>query len=227
MGPDHRAGGGRTRRLDYAARVSFYGRLFAAVYDRMMAGTEEAGLADMRREVLSHARGEVIEIGAGTGVNLEHYGRGPARLVLTEPEEPMARRLRRHAAASDVEAEVVQAPAEALPFADDSFDTAVTTLALCTVGHQGRALGELRRVLRPGGRLLFIEHVRSDEPKVARWQDRLHRPWRAFGHGCNCNRDTGGAIRRAGFEIEELVPGNVPKAPPIVRPLIRGRASSP
>ncbi len=207
--------------------MSLYGRFFAAAYDRLMAGTEEAGLADMRREVLSSARGDVLEIGAGTGVNLKHYGNGAKRLVLSEPEEPMARRLRRHAALSGIEAEVVQAPAEALPFADDSFDTAVATLALCTVGDQDRALGELRRVLRPGGQLLFIEHVRSDDPKVARWQDRVHRPWRAFGHGCNCNRATGDAIGRAGFEIRELIPGALPKAPPIVRPLIRGQASSP
>jgi ubiquinone/menaquinone biosynthesis C-methylase UbiE len=207
--------------------VSLYGRLFAAMYDRMMAGTEEAGLADMRRELLADARGDVVEIGAGTGANLQYYGSVADRLVLTEPEEPMVQRLRRHAASNGSPAEVVQAPAEALPFPDDSFDTAVTTLALCTVEDQDRAIGELRRVLRPGGRLLFLEHVRSDDPKLARWQDRLLPLWRAFGHGCNCNRATGDSIRRAGFEMQELVPGSLPKAPPLARPLIRGRAALP
>jgi ubiquinone/menaquinone biosynthesis C-methylase UbiE len=207
--------------------MSLYGRMFAAAYDRMMAGTEKAGLAEMRENLLSGVRGEVLEIGAGTGVNLKHYGSGAERLVLTEPEEPMVRRLRRHAAANGSPADVVQAPAEELPFADDSFDTAVATLALCTVDDQDRAIAELRRVLRPGGELLFLEHVRSDDPKLARWQDRLLPLWRAFGHGCNCNRATGDSIRRAGFEMRELVHGSLPKAPPLARPLIRGRAASP
>jgi ubiquinone/menaquinone biosynthesis C-methylase UbiE len=207
--------------------MSLYGRIFAAAYDRLMAGTEEAGLADMRDDLLSRAHGEVLEIGAGTGVNLEHYGTGPQRLVLTEPEEPMVRRLRRHAETKGSKAEVVQAPAEALPFADDSFDTAVATLALCTVDDPHRAIGELRRVLRPGGELLFLEHVRSDDPKLARWQDRLLPYWRRFGHGCNCNRPTADSIRRAGFEIQELIPGELPKSPPLARPLIRGWAASP
>src|SRR3954462_9766551 len=157
--------------------------MFAAMYDRMLAGTEKAGLADMRKDLLSRAQGDVLEIGAGTGVNLDYYG--PAqRLVLTEPEEPMVRRLRSHAQGKSGGAEVVQAPAESLPFPDDTFDTAVATLALCTVGDADRAIGELRRVLRPGGQLLFLEHVRSDDPKLAKWQDRLLPLWKRFGHGC-------------------------------------------
>jgi len=207
--------------------MSLYGRLFAAGYDRLMAGTEEAGLAEMRSALLSRAHGEVIEVGAGTGVNLEHYGTGPQRLVLTEPEEPMVRRLRAHVEAKGAVAEVVQAPAEALPFPDDSFDTAVATLALCTVDDPHRAIGELRRVLRPGGELLFLEHVRSDDPKLAKWQDRWIPVWRRFAHGCHCNRPTADSIRQAGFEIEELIPGSLPKSPPLARPLIRGWAASP
>jgi ubiquinone/menaquinone biosynthesis C-methylase UbiE len=206
--------------------VSLYGRVFAAMYDRMMAGTEKAGLADMRKELLSRAHGDVLEIGAGTGVNLRYYG--PAeRLVLTEPEEPMVRRLRSHARGKGGSVEVVQAPAESLPFPDGTFDTAVATLALCTVGDADRAIGELRRVLRPGGQLLFLEHVRSDDPKLAQWQDRLLPLWKRFGHGCNCNRPTADSIRHAGFEIEELTPGELPKAPPLARPLIRGWAVAP
>jgi ubiquinone/menaquinone biosynthesis C-methylase UbiE len=207
--------------------VGLYGRIFAAVYDRMMAGTEEAGLTEKRAQLLSRAEGETVEIGAGTGLNLRHYRTDLERLVMTEPEEPMARRLREKAAESSVRAEVVEAPAEALPFPDDSFDTAVSTLALCTVEDPGKAIGELRRVLRPGGKLLFLEHVRADDPGLARWQDRVAPLWRAVGHGCNCNRPTPKLIEEAGFVIDELQPDQLPKAPPIVRPAVVGRALAP
>jgi ubiquinone/menaquinone biosynthesis C-methylase UbiE len=209
------------------AGVSLYGRFFAATYDRMMAGTEEAGLARMRAELIPRAEGRVIEIGAGTGRNLDHYTGAARQLVLTEPEEPMAARLRARAAATDLPVEVTSAPAESLPFEDASFDTAVTTLALCTVDDPDQALAELRRVLRPGGQLLFLEHVRSRNPRLARWQDRFAPVWRMVGHGCNCNRPTADSIRRAGFELEQLEHDRVPKAPPIVRPAIRGRAVAP
>ncbi len=194
-------------------------RVFAAMYDRMLAGTEEAGLRDHRRAIVSQARGRVLEIGAGTGLNLEHYGPEATDLVLTEPEEPMARRLR----ARLTRGEVVEAPADRLPFADDSFDTVVSTLVLCTVPDQERALEEIRRVLKPDGRLLFLEHVRSHDAKVARWQDRLLPAWRFVGHGCHPNRDTAAALARAGFAVE-LESWRMPKAPAIVRPAIEGVA---
>jgi ubiquinone/menaquinone biosynthesis C-methylase UbiE len=200
--------------------MSLYGRIFAAIYDRLMAGTEEAGLGDRRHRLLADATGRVIEIGAGTGVNLQHYGDGVTELVLTEPEEPMAKRLEQRAAGR---ATVTRAPAEALPFPDDSFDTAVSTLALCTVSDPDRALAEIDRVLRPGGKLLFIEHVRSDDPGVARWQDRIAPMWRRVGHGCNCNRLTHDLIR-AEFGTADIEDGEMPKAPPIFRPLKQGRA---
>jgi ubiquinone/menaquinone biosynthesis C-methylase UbiE len=207
--------------------VSLYGRLFASLYDRMLAGTERAGLAERRRDLLSRAQGRVIEVGAGTGANLSHYPAEIEEMVLTEPEEPMAKRLEGKLHDSGREGRVVRAPGESLPFADDSFDTAVSTLALCTVGDPDATLAELRRVLRPGGRLLFLEHVRSHEPGTARWQDRLAPLWRRVGHGCNCNRPTADLIRDAGFNVEELEEGELPKSPPIVRPLIAGRAVAP
>src|ERR671922_2617593 len=105
--------------------MSLYGRFFAAVYDRMLAGTEDAGLADRRHELLASAHGRVLEIGAGTGLNLDHYPDAVTELVLTEPEEPMAQRLEKKAAALGRPLSVVRAPAEDLPFPDDSFDTAV------------------------------------------------------------------------------------------------------
>ena len=206
--------------------MSLGGRFFAATYDAMLAGTEKAGLRARREALLSGVAGRVLEIGAGTGANLPLYGEAVESLTVTEPEAPMARRLERRAREQSRPVDVVQAPAEKLPFEDGQFDVAVSTLVLCTVGDQARALGELRRVLKPGGELLFIEHVRSDQPRAARWQDRLNGVSQAIGHGCNCNRLTLDAIRAAGFTITELEQDKLPKAPPTHRPLAIGTATA-
>ena len=137
----------------------------------------------------------------------------------------MARRLARRIREQPRAVELVQAPAEELPFADAQFDTVVSTLVLCTVSDQARALRELRRVLKPGGRLLFIEHVRSEEPRLASWQDRLNGLNRIVAHGCNCNRSTLDTIRAAGFTITSLERDQLHKAPPFVRPLVVGTAA--
>ena len=200
--------------------MSVMGRIFAAMYDRMMKGTEDAGLRERRAAVVGRARGRVLEIGAGTGLNLDHYGPEVTELVLTEPEAPMARRLR----AKATKGEIVEAGADRLPFPDDSFDTVVSTLVLCTVPDQDRAIAEIKRVLKPGGQLLFIEHVRSHDVKLAKWQDRVLPVWRFVGHGCHPNRDTAAALTRAGFTLE-LETWQMPKAPPIVRPVIEGVAT--
>ena len=134
----------------------------------------------------------------------------------------MARRLERKVAASNLRARVARAPVETLPFEDASFDEVVSTLALCTVSDQARALAEIRRVLKPSGRLLFLEHVRSDDPKLARWQDRLSGFNRRIAHGCNCNRDTLAGITGAGFEVTDVERDRLKKAPPIVTPLVVG-----
>lgn len=202
-------------------------RLFAALYDRMMAATEEAGLAERRRGLIGEARGRVLEIGAGTGANVALYPAAVTELVLTEPEAPMARRLRDRVAAERPAARVVEAGADALPFDDGAFDTVVSTLVLCTVPDQARALAEISRVLAPGGRLLMLEHVRADDPSLARWQDRLEGVWGVMGRGCHPNRDTPAALRRAGFAVERLERDRLPKAPPIVRPLIAAVARRP
>ncbi len=201
-----------------------WGRMFAAAYDRGLKSTEEAGLREMRRRLLAEAGGRVVEIGAGTGVNLELYPAAVESLALVEPDPHMAKRLRAHLAGSSRAAEIVEAPAERLPFAGASVDTAVATLVLCTVPDPVAAVAELARVLKPGGRLLFIEHVRAEDPGLARWQDRLERPWRFLGDGCHCNRDTAATLAASRFELAELEHGTLPKAPPIVRPLIRGTA---
>lgn len=204
-----------------------WGRLFATVYDRGLKATEEAGLREMRRQVLSAAAGRTIEIGAGTGANLGLYPEAVSELVLAEPDPHMARRLGEKLAQGGGGHELVQAPAERLPFEDASFDTAVFTLVLCTVPDQAAALAEAARVLRPGGKMLFLEHVRSNHPGVARWQDRLERPWRLLGDGCHCNRDTVAAIAASPLTLESVERGQMPKAPPIVRPLASGRAELP
>ncbi len=139
----------------------------------------------------------------------------------------MARRLRRRLADSDVQAEVVEAAAERLPFPDASFDTAVFTLVLCTVPDPDAALAETARILRPGGRMLFVEHVRSEDPGRARWQDRLERPWGFFANGCHPNRDTVALIGASPLELEAVDGGRLPKALPIVRPMARGAALRP
>lgn len=201
-----------------------WGRFFAAIYDRMLAASEEAGLRERRRELLTRAAGRTLELGAGTGINVELYPAAVTELILTEPFGPMARRLRERVAGSGRNAEVVVAAAEDLPVADASVDTVVVTLALCTVADPDGVLAEVARVLRPGGRLLFLEHVRSENPRTARWQDRLERPWQFAGHGCHPNRDTVATIEASPLELERLERGRVPKAAAIVEPLAVGVA---
>jgi ubiquinone/menaquinone biosynthesis C-methylase UbiE len=204
--------------------MSVWGRLFPVVYDRMIASTEKAGLGAHRKALLDVASGDVLEIGGGTGANLPFYGDGVLTLTVTEPERPMIRRLERRLQQDAPDALFLRAPAEDLPFEDASFDTVVSTLVLCTVDDQPRALRELWRVLRPGGSLLFIEHVRSEDPKLARWQDRV-RPLNArIGCGCQCNRATLDGITGAGFEVRRLVRDRLRHAGPFISPLIVGAA---
>jgi ubiquinone/menaquinone biosynthesis C-methylase UbiE len=201
-----------------------WGRGFAAVYDRGLKATEDSGLREMRRETLAAASGRTIDLGAGTGVNVDLFPEAVSELVLAEPDPHMLKQLRAKLAGRGGDITTVQAPAERLPFEDDSFDTAVFTLVLCTVPDPIAALEEAARVLKPGGKLLFVEHVRSEEPRVARWQDRLEKPWRFLADGCHCNRDTVATIAASPFEVERVEHDELPKSPPLVRPLVRGSA---
>jgi ubiquinone/menaquinone biosynthesis C-methylase UbiE len=202
------------------------GRVFAMFYDRQMAKTEKAGLRNWRRDLIAGAHGKVIEIGAGTGSNAALYGSSVTELTLTEPEKPMLRRLEKRARADAPNATILCAPAEDLPFEDDTFDVAVSTLVLCGVSDQPRALRQLRRVLRPGGTLLFLEHVRADDAALAHKQDRMNGINR-FVVGCDCNRPTLDSIEAAGFTVTRLEHHTMPKAPPFVRPVIVGTATAP
>jgi ubiquinone/menaquinone biosynthesis C-methylase UbiE len=204
--------------------MSVWGRVFAAGYDRVMAAPEKAVLRGHRAALIGTVTGDVLEIGGGTGANLPFYGAGVETLVITEPEEPMARRLERKLADYPSPARVVRAPAEKLPLEDASFDYVVSTLVLCTVEDPVRALAEIHRVLKPGGQLVFLEHVRSRDPRLARWQDRLHGMQVRLAYGCHCNRRTLEDIEHAGFSILTMQHDRMRKAPPIVRPLIAGVA---
>jgi ubiquinone/menaquinone biosynthesis C-methylase UbiE len=208
--------------------MSLRNKLFALTYDRQMAGTEKAGLRAMRERLLAGAHGDVLEIGGGTGLNLTCYGPAVGSLTITEPQPPMLRRLERRVRAVGVRqhgpgATVLRAPAEDLPFDDQTFDVAVSTLVLCGVDDQPRALRELRRVLRPGGELLFIEHVRAGDPATARRQDRVNWLNRLVA-GCDCNRPTLETLGSAGFTVTEVEHTELPKAPKFIRPAIAGRA---
>lgn len=205
--------------------MSLRGRFFAMTYDHQIARVEKAGLGVIRKDLIATAGGDVLEIGGGTGANLALYDGDVQTLTVTEPERPMLRRLEKRVQAEAPHAKVLRAPAEDLPFNDDSFDTVVSTLVLCGVDDQPRALRELRRVLRPGGKLIFIEHVRSEDEKLAHMQDRMNFLNR-FVACCDCNRPTLRSIKAAGFEVTNLENGTLPKAPPFVRPMIYGTATT-
>jgi len=197
--------------------------VFAALYDRMMRRGEQRSMGRRRAGLIANAHGRTLEIGAGTGANIAHYPDGLPELILAEPFEPMRRRLERKLQESGRRARTLDASAEAIPLDDASVDTVVSTLVLCTVDFPDRALSEVARVLRPGGQLLFIEHVRSRSPRLAAWQDRLEPPWRHFGAGCRCNRDTIASVAAAGLATE-YEQEHWRGVPPIVAPLVIGRA---
>lgn len=182
-------------------------------------------MSTRRRNLLSRARGRTVELGSGTGLNLGYYPDGLDELILTEPEAAMRTRLARRLSRSRLRARVLDATAEHLPFADETVDTVVSTLVLCTVDDPDPVLREIGRVLRPGGRLLFLEHVRSDSPRLSLWQDRLAGPWRRFAEGCHCNRATLELLRASGLKVEDVQEMSWRAMPPIVRPLITGVAT--
>lgn len=200
-------------------------RLCAAIYDPFMRASERACLGVWRSELLSNAEGRVLEIGAGTGRNLEHYPEGLERLVVSEPDPHMRRRLEQESARLGRSVEVATASADALPFADASFDTVVSTLVLCSVPDPNASLAEVRRVLAPGGRFVFLEHVAADDrPERLRWQERLDPLWRRIAGGCRLTRRTHELIESTGFEMEWVRRESVRKALPIVRASVRGLA---
>lgn len=199
-------------------------RVFAAIYEPSLWVGERAGMRRHRHALLARARGRTLEIGSGTGLNLVHYPNDLDGLVLAEPYPSMRKRLENAVRRSRRNAQVIDARAERLPFDDATLDTVVSTLVLCTVDAPEVALREIARVLRPGGQLLFIEHVRSDSPTLARWQARLAGPWQRFAEGCRCNRATLELMDACGFR-HDAHPAAWRAMAPIVRPLVIGRAT--
>lgn len=199
---------------------TWWAKCFALLYDPSLWLGERAGMTQQRRALLRETRGRVLEIGAGTGLNVPHYPSGLSELILTEPDASMCRQLARRV---DGRATVIAAPADDLPVDDGSLDTVVATFVLCTVENPEVALREIRRVLRPDGQLLLIEHVRSDVRRLASLQRLLRKPWSRFARGCRCDQPTAELLRDAGFRTE-LRPARWHAMPPIVRPLVVGRA---
>jgi ubiquinone/menaquinone biosynthesis C-methylase UbiE len=189
-------------------------RWFAALYDPLTCWPERKIFAPLRTSLVGEVSGRVLEIGAGTGANFPHYQPGQT-IVTTEPDQFMLRRARQRAQALGLAVELYQCPAEALPFADASFDSVISTLVLCSVTDQAASLAEIRRVLKPGGTFRFIEHVRASG-RLGRLQDLVTPVWRYFGAGCHPNRRTAQSIRAAGFEMVEVDRQSLPIIPLIV-----------
>lgn len=205
-------------------------RLFARWYPLVCERAEKAGQADIRAGLLSEASGRALEIGAGSGINLPHYGDAVSELVISEPSTHMLRALRPqlHSRPPRVGSwELAQADAQQLPFADSSFDTVVATYVLCSVDDPQRTLSEIARVLRPGGRYLYMEHVHAGEgTRLGRFQDLVEVPHRYIAAGCHPNRRTERLLEASPLTVERLEHANQPRSFPTVRPIIIGTAQA-
>lgn len=209
-------------------------RLTAAFYDRFTAGVEAAGLSTWRRDLVAGLEGEVLEIGAGTGHNLRWYPSTVTRLVLTEPDAHMRAKLEPKVAATadrgdgPAVVEVLDRSSEDLGVADASVDAVVATLVLCTVPDPAATLAEVRRVLRPGGRFVYLEHIAAtDTPRTLRWQEHLEPLWKRLAGNCHLTRTTERAVVDAGFAVETEWREAMPAAPAVLRPTVRGIARRP
>ncbi len=178
---------------------------------------------EKRTQLLASARGSVLEIGAGTGFNLPYYPSAVSAITVTDPVDGMLKRARKRAAKAGKEIRTTRASAEALPFEDASFDTVVASFVLCSVDDQDRALAEIRRVLASAGQYLFMEHVRAEDPALARKQDRIEGLWRRICFGCHPNRDTLPRIESR-FDVQEVERDRAPQGPKVVQPYVLGRA---
>jgi len=196
----------------------------AYLNDRLSARVEKAFLKSWRQELLKHVYGEVLEVGAGTGANIDHYPDQVTRLVLTEPDKHKRRILEKKISGKGLDrVQISDGTAEQISAEDESFDCVVAFIVFCCVSNPGTALEEIKRVLKPGGYFVFLEHVAAAEgTSIRRWQNRLNPIWRIVGD--NLNRETEEAINTAGFKMKEIKRESIPKALPIYRPSIRGIA---
>lgn len=192
------------------------------LYDFAGRRVEKGELGERRHALVADIEGDVIEVGAGTGFNLPHYEKA-RRVVAVEPDPSMARRLPMRVAAATVPVEIVSGSAESLPFTDETFDAAVVTFVLCSVDEPQAALAEVRRVLKPDGRLVLLEHVRG-EGRLARWQDRCTPLHRKVAGNCHLNRDAKNEVAAAGFDATGLHTVRIPGSHPLVRSGLQGVA---
>lgn len=190
--------------LGWRVAVARNGRLFARCYGRRARGAERGEIGQRRRRLVAQASGRLLDLGAGTGESFKHVPGTVTEVIAVEPDPWMLRQAQRRVADTEVPVRFVRAVSDSLPFPQSSFDTAVAALVLCTVGALEGTVAELRRVLRPGGRLLLMEHVRATDDVLARLQDLVQRPWSWCNAGCRPNRRTLEAIQRAGFSLEEV-----------------------
>ena len=188
--------------------MSFYRRRVLPCLVHLAMGQKP--LLPFRRRVAGSAGGRVLEIGIGSGLNLPLYGAGVRAVIGLEPSPELLRMARRRAGGVRVPVELLEGSAETLPLDDGSVDTVVTTWTLCTIADAPRALAEMRRVLKPDGAMLFVEHGRAPEPGVARWQDRLDPLWSRIAGGCHLNRKIDDLIAGSGFRINSLEHARLP-----------------
>lgn len=206
----------------YSGVMGIYSKLvFPYLCDWGMSSRQ---LAELRAEVLSPVKGNVLEIGAGTGLNLPHYGGSVEQLVLVDPNPGMHRLLKRRLSKAEVPAVKKVGRAESLPFPDDSFDYVVSTFVMCSIPQREQAIEEIFRVLRPSGSLVFLEHGLSPDPDVRRWQRRLNPIQRRIGDGCRLDVDIPALVRSAPFTLADLREGYFARAPKFLGYLYRGSA---
>lgn len=200
--------------------------LMAKSYDFLMQGTEQRCLGAWRKEILASARGQVLEIGAGTGINLPYLPVQASPVYLCEPDHQMRKQLARKISNSSRQnINITDWKAEAIEMPDESFDTIISTLVLCSVDCLTSSLKEVHRLLRPGGKLIFMEHIISDHPTTRTWQKRLEPFWGMCAGDCRLTRDTASAIGKNGFQIEQLTEAKMIGAPAFVNRTVRGLAS--
>ncbi len=201
--------------------------LFAGVYDWVLAPSEAAGLAARRRDLLATATGAVLEVGAGTGLNLPHYPESATRLVLSDPDRFMRRKLATRARRLGRDVEIVDADAERLPFLENTFDEVVATLVLCSVAARATSLHEIRRVLRPRGRLRFLEHVAASRHGPSRLQHLVGPVHRTVAGGCRLDLALLDLLHAGGFAVEACEEWELPRTVPWMRPAVVGLARAP
>lgn len=201
-------------------------RLFAFIYDPMIAKTEQACLKAWREELLADSNGDVLEVGAGTGANLAYYPETINKLIISEPDEFMRKRLIEKLKSLDIKnTSIKDFGMEDIDLADNSVDCVVSTLVCCSVNCPHKSLQQAYRVLKPGGKLIFMEHVAAENnPKRLKWQNRINPIWKFISGNCHTNRETEKYIKQAGFKIQQIQKASMRKAPPFVRPTIRGIA---